>query len=123
MEDIGEILDKDTLTDLLDRYKRSITCVCFMGGDANPEAVDHLSLFIKESTGNQLKTAWYSGKTFVFNDRCLEHFNYIKLGPYIEELGGLDSPFTNQRFYKIENGEMVDQTKLLFQKSHFKATF
>lgn len=25
----------------------------------------------------------------------------IKLGPYIEELGGLDNPKTNQRLYKI----------------------
>ena len=33
--------------------------------------------------------------------------NYIKLGPYIEALGGLKSPDTNQRLFKVsEEGEL-----------------
>ena len=31
--------------------------------------------------------------------------DYIKVGPYKEELGGLDSPNTNQRFYKITTSD------------------
>ncbi|MCI1719855.1 MAG: anaerobic ribonucleoside-triphosphate reductase activating protein [Bacteroidales bacterium] len=31
-------------------------------------------------------------------------FDYIKLGPYKEECGGLRSPKTNQRLFKISNG-------------------
>ena len=27
------------------------------------------------------------------------HFDYIKIGPYKKELGGLDNPNTNQRMY------------------------
>ena len=34
--DGGERLDAETLQRLLDRYGRSVTCVCFMGGDAAP---------------------------------------------------------------------------------------
>ena len=116
-ENIGEVLDKDVLSCLLERYKDAITCVCFMGGDSDPEEVDRLSVFIAESTGNKVKTAWYSGKPNLFDNRFIAHFNYIKLGPFIESLGGLNSPSTNQRFYKIENGKMVDQTEKLFQKS------
>jgi anaerobic ribonucleoside-triphosphate reductase activating protein len=34
--------------------------------------------------------------------------DYIKLGPYIEALGGLKSPDTNQALYKIgPDGEMT----------------
>ena len=31
--------------------------------------------------------------------------DYLKLGPYDERFGGLDSPTTNQRFYRIERGK------------------
>ena len=29
----------------------------------------------------------------------IKWFDYIKIGPYIQEKGGLDNPNTNQRFY------------------------
>jgi anaerobic ribonucleoside-triphosphate reductase activating protein len=45
----------------------------------------------------------------------LHNFDYIKLGAYIEELGGLDSLKTNQRLYKITNEQMEDITNH-FQK-------
>ena len=37
-----------------------------------------------------------------------QNFEYIKLGPYIEKLGGLKSPDTNQHFYRIYGDEMKD---------------
>ena len=40
----------------------------------------------------------------------LGNFDYIKLGPYIEEFGPLNSKTTNQRFYKVSDGELVDIT-------------
>ena len=110
MEDKGEVLNKTSLSWLLDRYGKAITCVCFMGGDAAPQEIEQLAIFIKEKTSNCLKTAWYSGKQN-FPETCsLSNFDYIKLGPYIEQLGGLNSPQTNQRFYFVENGEMVDRS-------------
>ncbi|HIR81761.1 MAG TPA: anaerobic ribonucleoside-triphosphate reductase activating protein, partial [Candidatus Limiplasma merdipullorum] len=36
--------------------------------------------------------------------------DYLKLGHYDERLGGLDSPTTNQRFFRIEAGKLFDQT-------------
>jgi anaerobic ribonucleoside-triphosphate reductase activating protein len=116
MENTGDILSHEVLASLLNRYKNAITCVCFMGGDSEPKAIEELSFFIRRLTDNRMKTAWYSGKRSLPQDCSLGYFDYIKLGPYVEELGGLDSPFTNQHFYRIEDGRMIDNTKRFTKK-------
>lgn len=71
-----------------------------MGGDADPSEIQRLSLWIKGQYPH-LKTAWYSGRESIpegFEKRCLD---FIKLGPYIEALGGLKSPDTNQVLYRV----------------------
>lgn len=110
MEDVGEVLSNEVLGRLLDRYKGAITCICFMGGDANPKGIEMLAAFARSWTANGVKTAWYSGKCSLPPDCSPGSFDYIKLGPYVEALGGLDSPRTNQHFYKIVDGEMIDKT-------------
>ena len=112
-EDIGNILNLQALTSLIDSNS-GITCVCIMGGDANPSKVDDIAQDIKEYY-SKLKVAWYSGKQELSKDINLEFFDFIKLGPYIEELGPLNSKTTNQRFYKIENNKLIDIT-YKFQK-------
>ena len=112
-EDIGNILNLQALTSLIDSNS-GITCVCIMGGDANPSKVDDIAQGIKEYYP-KLKVAWYSGKQELSKDINLEFFDFIKLGPYIEELGPLNSKTTNQRFYKIENNKLIDIT-YKFQK-------
>ena len=112
-EDIGNILNLQALTSLIDSNS-GITCVCIMGGDANPSKVDDIAQDIKEYYP-KLKVAWYSGKQELSKDINLEFFDFIKLGPYIEELGPLNSKTTNQRFYKIENNKLIDIT-YKFQK-------
>lgn len=107
-EDIGEPLDLQHLTNLIDSNK-GITCVCIMGGDANPSEVDDIAQDIKEYYP-ELKVGWYSGRQELSKDIELGNFDYIKLGPYIEEFGPLNSRTTNQRFYKVSNGEFVDIT-------------
>jgi len=42
--------------------------------------------------------------------------DYIKLGPYVEEKGGLDNPNTNQRFYRITAGKLTDETWMFQRK-------
>ncbi len=114
MEDTGELLDENVLIGLLEKYKNAITCVCFMGGDSEPQEVERLLVFLRKITDDRIKTAWYSGKQYLPEDCNLQYFNFIKLGPYIEHLGGLDSVFTNQRFYSIENEIMVDMTEQFY---------
>ena len=58
-EDIGERLRYDNLISLIHKNK-GITCVAFMGGDADPLSVNVYASIIKEQFPN-LKVAWYSG--------------------------------------------------------------
>ena len=97
-DDIGTPL---TYTELMRILKdiRGITCVCFMGGDKEPWEIQRLAQFVKEKG---LKVAWYSGKQELHEDIRLANFDYVKLGPYIEELGPLTSRTTNQVMYKID---------------------
>lgn len=110
MENKGRILSEGTIAKLLDHYQEAITCICFMGGDADPKEVERLAGFVKRKARNSVKTGWYSGRSTLPEKFMLDHFNYIKLGPYRENLGGLDNPGTNQRFYRIKDHSMIDMT-------------
>ena len=107
-KDIGEPLDLQHLTNLIDSNK-GISCVCIMGGDANPSEVDDIAQDIKEYYP-ELKVGWYSGRQELSKDIELSNFDFIKLGPYKEEFGPLNSKTTNQRFYKVNGKELVDIT-------------
>lgn len=108
--DCGRPLDKTELRELLDRYGATITCVGFMGGDAHPEEVARLAAFVRGRRPG-LRVGWYSGRTELPADIRPETFDYIKLGPWVEALGPLTSPTTNQRLYRIRpDGGMEDIT-------------
>ncbi|MDR1259310.1 MAG: anaerobic ribonucleoside-triphosphate reductase activating protein [Tannerellaceae bacterium] len=111
MDDTGDILDENVLAGLLEKYGNAITCVCFMGGDSDPQEVERLSAFLRKAAAGSIRTAWYSGRQKLPRGCGLRHFDFIKLGPYVESLGGLDCASTNQRFYLIENETMVDMTE------------
>ena len=98
-DDIGEPLDLQHLTNLIDS-NRGITCVCIMGGDANPSEVDDIAQDIKEYYP-ELKVTWYSGRQELSKEIELENFNYIKLGPYIKDKGPLNCRTTNQVMLEI----------------------
>ena len=99
-KDIGKPLDLQHLTDLIDTNK-GITCVCIMGGDANPSEVDDIAQDIKEYYP-ELKVGWYSGRDYISKDINLENFNYIKYGHYDENKGPLNSKTTNQVMLEID---------------------
>ena len=99
-EDAGEPMTEEMLAALIDRYAAAITCFCFMGGDADPMEIQRLSRFIRDKYPN-LKTAWYSGKEALPDGFDISCMNYIKIGPYIERLGGLKSKTTNQVLFRI----------------------
>lgn len=101
-EDAGDELSEETLAALLSQYGQAVTCVCLMGGDAEPETVDRLAAWIRS---HGYRSAWYSGRSAKAEAVQLSHLNYLKLGPYIESRGPLKSPTTNQRLYRIESKE------------------
>lgn len=109
LDDIGEPLDIYSLDDLLGKYGDDITCVCFMGGDADPELINILAMRVRAKYP-KLKVGWYSGKKYISSSVYVRNFNYIKIGPYVEKLGGLKSRTTNQRLYRVVHGQCIDMT-------------
>ena len=99
-EDVGTELTFKELHKLIS-HNDGISCIGFMGGSFND--INPLAEYIK-NIDPPIKVGWYTGKVIEENEFFkLEFFDYIKSGPYIKELGGLDCPSTNQRFYKIEH--------------------
>lgn len=99
-EDNGTPLTYTELKRLIHSNK-GITCVCFMGGDKEPWEINRLATLVKEDFN--LKVAWYSGKQELHEDIRLVNFDYVKLGPYVEEYGPLSSRTTNQVMLKIDH--------------------
>ena len=107
-EDIGTELTFNEVRKLI-KKNSGISCIALMGGDAEPDKVNTLASFITNHY-NSIKVAWYSGRQELSNSIDLFNFDYIKLGPYKEEFGPLNSRTTNQRFYKVSGRELVDIT-------------
>lgn len=108
--DTGRRLDEEELAGLLRLYGRAVTCVCFMGGDADPCGVVRLAEFLRREWPG-LRVGWYSGRTNLPEGVAPEVFDYVKLGPWIEACGPLTAPTTNQRLYRIgQDGTMTDIT-------------
>lgn len=98
--DIGEFLTMESLSRTLARYDGLATCLCFLGGEWQPDALIGL-LALARRRG--YATCLYTGRETV-DDAIARHLDYLKLGPYLAALGGLDSPGTNQRFLDLRTG-------------------
>lgn len=107
-QDIGTELTFNEVRKLI-RKNSGISCIALMGGDAEPDRINTLASFIINHY-DSVKVAWYSGRQELSNGIDLCNFDYIKLGPYKEEFGPLDSRTTNQKFYKVSGKELVDIT-------------
>ena len=115
-KDIGEPLTPLVLERFISEYGHDITCVCFMGGDADPSYVNDLAKYI-HSEHPELKVGWYSGRSRIPRTICKCDFDYIKLGPFIKHLGCLTERTTNQRLYKRVSGESFsDITERFWRK-------
>ncbi len=115
-EDIGLPLNVEAIDDFVEAYGNDITCIAFMGGDADPKGVDILAQYIHEEHP-EFKVAWYSGRLRIAPTVDKANFDYIKIGPYIRHLGPLKQPTTNQRLYrKNEDGTFDDITSRFWRK-------
>ena len=110
-QDVGEELKPVTLSNLI-ASNLGITCIAFMGGDGNQQGVVELAHWIKNNT--ELKVCWYSGRYFEDITVSYCYFDYIKVGPYEEDKGGLDKPTTNQRFYRVRHEMQGKEPVILF---------
>ena len=98
-EDKGEPLDVEALCGLLNQ-NQGITCCLLLGGEHNIDALTSLFQYAHK----RVKTAWYCGLDIIPKDKIgiLEYLDFVKTGHYDAELGGLDSPTTNQKLFKKE---------------------
>lgn len=96
----------DDIDELLTQYEGLITCVCFMGGDQNE---NDLFICLNKVKEKQIKTCLYTGKDSIdlISNSIIQQLDYIKIGRYIEELGGLDKQTTNQRMYDLKNNKEI----------------
>jgi anaerobic ribonucleoside-triphosphate reductase activating protein len=116
-EDIGTELTIEELDRLINKND-GITTVCFMGGDASPEAVSLLAEYTHEI--RKLKVGWYSGMDELSDKINLDWFDYVKIGHYDEDLGPLNKETTNQKLFRVSKFEndyqLMDITYLFWKK-------
>lgn len=112
----GKKLEED-FDKIVNLYKDYLTCICFMGGDWELKKLIKLK---KKVETYKLKTAIYSGSDSIetFNKLKDFKFNYIKIGSYQEDLGGLNSAKTNQKMYMLIDNKYMDITNKF--KGEFK---
>lgn len=98
--DFGVELTEKELERLFKKYKH-ISCVLFYGGEW-----EHINLinFLKIINSKGLKTCLYTGYELKdIPDELIANLDFIKVGPYKAELGGLSKKTTNQEFISIKD--------------------
>ncbi len=106
-EDVGKELTTDALSAMLEGHF-GVSCLCFMGGDQDPAEINRLARWVKEHA--QVKVAWYTGRDEVSPSVELCNLDYVKVGRWDATRGPLNEPTTNQRLYRIQDGQLEDMT-------------
>ena len=94
--DVGDELTPGIIDSLIDD-NYGVNCFAFMGEGNDLAALLALAAHVR-SRG--LAAALYSGRREV-EEEIWKSFDYVKVGPYIESLGPLNSKTTNQRIYRV----------------------
>lgn len=123
-EDTGNPLTKKAVKKLVEDNP-GITCVAFMGGDSDPKELAGIIKYLSYEEFSSVsipKIAWYSGREEIEYPQILDDLDFIKLGPFIKEFGPLNSPTTNQKFYKVEHPDgtpkLTDITSVFWEKAN-----
>lgn len=100
----GSLLSPAYLQQRLQQYRGLITCVLFMGGEWQPDLLRERLQQVREAG---LHTCLYTGLEDV-SPALKSLLTYLKTGPWRPELGGLDSPHTNQRFVDLRTNQCLN---------------
>lgn len=100
----GKILTKIIFKKILYKYYGYASCVLFMGGEWYKK---ELIYFLKYAQKKGYKTCLYTGEERIDKNFTL-HLNWVKTGKWMPELGGLDSPITNQRFINLDTNKIAN---------------
>lgn len=117
-EDKGTPLNIKELDRLLSANK-GVSCLLLLGGEQDMDSLIELFMY----SHKKIKTAWYCGLDMIPKDKIgiMQYLDFLKVGHYDSELGGLNSQFTNQVFYKIDHQadgsyQQTDLTHRFFTK-------
>jgi len=105
-EEAGIPLTAERFISAIEDCDGLINAVLFLG---DIEDSLHYAIIAKEY---DLTTGSYTGKSRGECDLYFKYFDYVKIGPYDKDLGGLESPTTNQRY--IRTSDMEDLTYLFY---------
>lgn len=109
-KDKGLPLTFDEVRSILKNYNCAVSCVCFMGGEHEPQEINALARFVKHNYPC-LRTAWYSGLDSISKEIDYRNFDYLKTGAYEASKGALGTPGTNQRVFQVsEDCSLTDIT-------------
>lgn len=100
----GTELTTEDFISQISKYKGFATCVCFFGGEWDEVKLNEFLDLSKESG---FKTCLYTGLDSV-NDSIKSRLDFLKTGPWVGELGGLESINTNQRFIDVKSGKIMN---------------
>ena len=103
-ENAGHILDPWDYINTLERYRGYISCVLFMGGEWHEEELTGL---LHAARIRNLNTCLYTGLENI-STQLKSELTYLKTGPWISALGGLNAPATNQKMIQIETGDCLN---------------
>ena len=106
IDDIGTVLTLKLFKQIVDKYFGLITNVAFFGGEQYSEMKEMLT-YVKKLG---LKTTLWTGSCSV-DEKLVTNLNFLKTGPYIEALGGLQEPTTNQKYINLDTGETISLKK------------
>lgn len=98
----GQSLEDD-IFNIVSKYNDYISCILFMGGDQDLDEIISIIKRIRNSYNN-LAFAMYSGCDSLEDIKpILKYLDYIKIGRYDKELGGLNHKTTNQKMYSVKH--------------------
>ena len=97
-ENIGRELDFKAVDELLSKNS-GISCLLLLGEGNDEKNLKELISYVKDKYPD-LKVGLYSGRQIIDDSFYWAKLDYLKIGPYIAELGPLNSQTTNQRLFK-----------------------
>lgn len=111
-EDVSLTSLLDILEEAQDAIDAGANAIVVMGGTNNNHITDESLIALLRDLAFIAPTGLYSGSDDEEHDKMIAvegHCTWLKTGPYVEALGGLESPRTNQRFYYISQSYRLDK--------------
>ena len=101
----------DILEEAQDAIDAGANAIVVMGGTNNKHISAESLISLLSALSDIAPTGLYSGSEDEEHDKMIAvegHCTWLKTGPYVDTLGGIESERTNQRFYRITGQYDID---------------